>query len=346
MKIGILTFYACDNYGAVLQSYCLASYIKSLGHDVKFIHHELSSQASIPVRNEISKMVKNVIVSAICDSTRRKRSENFKVFANSHFDVESYSNTFDKIIIGSDQVWNLNLTNNDKYYLGNEFKCQVYSYAASCGDVLAFSQAQLEELTWHLKLFGRIAVREQTTKELLQSLLSHPVELTVDPTLLVDNDVLVDIQAPKGFNGKYVLVYDCMNKAIYEFASNIARQLDAKVIALSCCVRAITYCKSFQSASVGLFLKLFSEAKCVVTTSFHGCAMSLSYNRNFYAINFNCQTTSRMRELLESLGLQDRFVNINDRIQKNIPIDFFKVNSKLELMRKSSREYINEILED
>lgn len=46
MKIGILTFYSPDNYGAALQAYCLAHYIQSKGHEVKFIKHELSKHGT------------------------------------------------------------------------------------------------------------------------------------------------------------------------------------------------------------------------------------------------------------------------------------------------------------
>ena len=41
MKIGILTFYNCDNYGALLQAYSLASYIRNQGYEVRFLEHEL-----------------------------------------------------------------------------------------------------------------------------------------------------------------------------------------------------------------------------------------------------------------------------------------------------------------
>lgn len=39
MRIGILTFHRAKNYGAVLQSYALVTYLKSLGHDVCIIDY-------------------------------------------------------------------------------------------------------------------------------------------------------------------------------------------------------------------------------------------------------------------------------------------------------------------
>ena len=39
MKIGILTFHWATNYGAVLQTYALQTYLESLGHVVQIIDY-------------------------------------------------------------------------------------------------------------------------------------------------------------------------------------------------------------------------------------------------------------------------------------------------------------------
>lgn len=343
MKIGILTFYSPDNYGAVLQAYCLACYIQSKGHEVKFIKHELPKPETSQAYNPILSQLKNMIVSMMIYPTRQKRLYNFRTFVQIHFEIEEYNDTFDKIVIGSDQVWNLSLTKNDLYYFGQDFKCATYSYAASCGDIKSFSEQQIELLKKELHSQTKIAVREKETQLQLEKLLQRPIVQTLDPTLLVDNGVLASIEGD-GITGKYILIYDCINKDIYDFACILARQIQAKVVALSCCVRLRTMCKSYQAASVGMFLKLFSEAECIVTTSFHGCAISLSYNKDFYAINFNEHTTSRMRELLQSVGLINRYVSCEEKDLKFSTINYTQVNKTLIAMRKSSREYLDNVL--
>lgn len=345
MKIGILTFYSPDNYGAALQAYCLAHYIQSKGHEVKFIKHELSKHGTSQANCSMLSWLKNMAVSMMVYPTRQKRLHNFRTFAKMHFEIEEYNDTFDKIVIGSDQVWNLSLTKNDLYYLGLDFKCATYSYAASCGDIKSFSEQQIRLLKKGLHSQTKIAVREKETQLLLEKLLQRPIVLTLDPTLLVDNEVLANIEE-NGIKGKYILIYDCMNNEIYDFACILAKQIQVKIVALSCCVRLRTMCKSFQSASIGKFLKLFSEAECIVTTSFHGCAISLSYNKDFYAINFNKHTTSRMRELLQSVGLIERFVSPNEHYLKFSKINYAQVNKALAAMRMSSREYLDNVLND
>lgn len=40
MKIGILTFYFCYNYGAMLQAFALKVFLTRMGHDVYFIDYK------------------------------------------------------------------------------------------------------------------------------------------------------------------------------------------------------------------------------------------------------------------------------------------------------------------
>lgn len=344
MKIGILTFYSCNNYGALLQAYSLSSYIQKQGYEVRFVEHKLKRNSSVYGKQNLVENLKTKIVNFLVKKEERKRENAFSLFVEQNFPEEKYSHNFDKIIIGSDQVWNLNLTHDDLYYLGEDFDCEISSYAASCGKYSAMSEVQRQLLVSHLQRFTNISVREQNTAKALQTELQQPISLVLDPTLLVENSVFSQIEQQVNIKGKFVLVYDCMDKATYLFAKNIAQQLNAKVIALSCCVRARTHCKSFQAASVEEFLWLFSHAECVVTTSFHGCAISLSYNKDFYAINFNEETTSRMKELLESVGLMSRYVKVTDSDIVYESIEYTQVNGKLSVLREKSVSYLNKVL--
>lgn len=344
MKIGILTFYSCDNYGAVLQAYSLAAYIKRMGHEVKLIKHELKTKPLERSNPSLVSKLKHNIVGFLTQSDRRKRTEVFCQFVKEQFSQEEYNESFDKIIIGSDQVWNLNLTQDDLFYLGKHFKCEVSSYAASCGNYDALSQGQKQLLATNLLGLKCISVREAETAAMIRQTISKDVSVVVDPTLLVDNDVFVKIEKTVGVRKRYVLIYDCMNKDVFCFAKNIALQLNAQLIALSCCVRARNHCRTYQAASIGEFLWLFAHAECIVTTSFHGCAISLSYQKDFYAMNFNEQTTSRMRELLVSVGLKDRYKKPSGNDVSFAPIDYKSVNQKLSSLRGISRSYLQKTL--
>lgn len=347
MKIGILTFYNCDNYGAILQAYSLSTYIQGCGHEVKFIRHDLKKGSST-VTNvpSVFGVLKRAISNALTRSQRISRHGAFAGFVNAYFHDEEYNESFEKVIIGSDQVWNLNLTHNDFFYFGKEFNCEVSSYAASCGNYQSLSSSQKISIIGQIQQMKYVSVREEGTAKMLQNLTDKKVAVVLDPTLLVHNSVFRSIETPLRLSGRYVLIYDCMDKDVFLFVKNIAKQLGAKIVALSCCVRTRTYCKSYQSATVGEFLWLFSHAECIVTTSFHGCAISLSYRKNFYAMNFDEETTSRMKELLQSVGLLNRYVSPlqSDMIWEEI--DYAPVEYRLSVLREDSARYINAILSE
>ena len=69
MRIGILTFHAAHNYGAVLQCYSLQEYLKSLGHDVSVIDYQNKRLLTVYQRFSLEriikknpvKMIKNII---------------------------------------------------------------------------------------------------------------------------------------------------------------------------------------------------------------------------------------------------------------------------------------------
>jgi hypothetical protein len=346
MKIGILTFYSCDNYGAVLQAYALATYIRAKGHEVKFIQHDLKEIPVLKRKTSIGKTLKSKLINLLTKHERAKRKEAFSQFVEKHLTQELYNESFDKIIIGSDQVWNLNLTQNDLFYLGTQFKCEVSAYAASCGNYKALSEEQKKILAVNLDRLKYISIREPETAERMRQDVKKEISVVLDPTLLVTNDVFQEAETTVNVHGRYVLIYDCIDNTVFQFAQNIASQLNAKIIALSCCVRAKNFCKTFQAANMGEFLWLFSHAECIVTTSFHGCAISLSYQKSFYAMNFNELTTSRMRELLESVGLHDRYVKPTDCNITYSPIEYKEVNEKLQTLRTSSASYLLNVLEE
>ena len=80
MKIGILTFHYCNNFGAVLQAYALRECLSQMGHEVYFVDYKLPILLHrydyIPnyVRNKsLLKKVKYVIRELGCFNKKRKK---------------------------------------------------------------------------------------------------------------------------------------------------------------------------------------------------------------------------------------------------------------------------------
>ena len=103
-KIGILTFHASSNYGAFLQTYALSTILKRRGCDVKIINLELE-------KKDLS--IKTLIFyywSYLKFKYARKRFLNLTQKYQSSQDLKNNLPDCDLYIVGSDQVWNPNIT--------------------------------------------------------------------------------------------------------------------------------------------------------------------------------------------------------------------------------------------
>ena len=117
MRIGILTFHAAHNYGAVLQCYSLQEYLKSLGHEVYVIDYQNDRMLAVYKRFRVERILrKNPIhmVNSLFNEIslfrrRKKRHSAFHKFIAEKLNLTSVETIerlpFDIIFIGSDQVW-------------------------------------------------------------------------------------------------------------------------------------------------------------------------------------------------------------------------------------------------
>ena len=73
------------------------------------------------------------------------------------------------------------------------------------------------------------------------------------------------------------------------------------------------------------------------------------YNKQFVVISPSNGKNSRLKDLLKSVGLEDRYFDENDPIiyreLQNKKIDYNKVNSKLEILKKVSWDYLKNALQ-
>lgn len=61
-------------------------------------------------------------------------------------------------------------------------------------------------------------------------------------------------------------------------------------------------------------------------------------------LGFNEETTSRIKELLESVGLMSRYVKVTDSDIVYESIEYTQVNGKLSVLREKSVSYLNKVL--
>lgn len=320
MKIGILTFHRAHNYGAVLQCYALTQYLKSLGNDVFIIDYssdyvqscyklvDLNRIKSKNPMRMISKLINEIQVYPI----RKSRAEKFDTFINKYFSLLSPNNidNLDVIVVGSDQVWNTRLTHGfDKYYWGNFIRSkntQLISYAASIEE---FWDSKCNYLAIkYLNEFDAISVREETTAICMRKLLSRKVEVGLDPTLLLDEVQWLKCATNPNIKEPYLLLYQVrVSHLCYEIAKKISEIYNIKIVFLSARADA-TNSIECACSSPEEFLGLFKNATFIVCSSFHGTVFSCIFKRQFYSIRINDGKDSRVENLLNLFGLEERLI--------------------------------------
>lgn len=367
MKIGILTFHCADNYGAVLQTYALQRVIQSIGNSSEIIDYQpsclldpYSSKIGIITTLKESgfskKSIRRIVSRCIHYSSIKKRKRNFEDFRIKYLLVSSkvYHNydellinppVFDAYIVGSDQVWNPDFVQETgrSYFLSfAPDKSKKISYAASISN---HSLKNMDDL-YHQELieFNQISVREDSAKVLLSELVKKQIEVTLDPTLLLEATDWETISSPIKYEYKYLLVYDLIkNDEILELANLIAKRLDLKIISYTNKKGYDKWAGSFGGSHPSEFISLFMNAQFIITNSFHGTAFSIIFKKEFFTIPHPTRG-DRMINLLDSLNLSDRLITC----QTGLPeldlksINYSEVSNQLKEKRKESIKFLKE----
>lgn len=358
MKIGIFTFHRATNYGAILQAYALVSYLKNLGHEVKVVDYKPKGvgqlYASLEVPGVVNK-VKRILLNIQMLCSLKKRIQRRNMFWNytaivlpltaSIRDEESLP-VFDAILVGSDQVWSTCFTGGlDKFYYGqfNTKGARLVSYAGSAAEDMEDSFYSTENAKM-LNVFDFISVREEELQKYLQSQLQNKnIVKVLDPTLMAGESIFDElISGVRILNKPYVLIYQVIRKQdflIQEYAKKVASEqgLDiAEVIKSELYVNGVAQ-KGLVDPT--MFLSLIKYAQYVITTSFHGTAFSLMFNRPFCVVSISPEVDSRAEDLLAQLDLKDLLVQLPCDTRKTL-IDWQAVKQKLDSLRIPSRDFI------
>lgn len=348
MKIGILTFHRAKNYGAMLQCYALSSFLKSLGFEVRVLDYNPKYLAGAEDAGFIWSIKKYIRFAVYCmlSNGEVKHADAFTSFVEKQIDVVplAESGKMDAVVCGSDQIWSTKICGRlDPIFFGNVGGVdglKKVSYAASNGNV-RLSKDQLGEFKSLLQGMDAISVREKTLQENLTNL-GVASTLVLDPVLLAGKDMFEPILCPVRQKKPYVLIYELTHlEATWLLAHKIAKTLHAEVLVMGGGMKCYLKkgCVNKQGLSPAQFVSYFKHAACVVTTSFHGTAFSVVYERPFYCMRMNSDKDDRILSLLAELDIMDRSVKDVDDISYSL-VDYGKVRPKLETLRQQSKEFL------
>lgn len=353
-KIGIITIHSDIHYGAALQSCALAKFL-SEKYFARIIDYR-KIPTNLPNFSPLKMFIYNL---RSAKRTFRYRRFVKPFLSNKRYNsldelMNSFSEDFDIIITGSDQVWNPKVGGveglNPAYF--NAFapieKYKKISYASSVGNY-SFNDKEKDFVNKWLSEYSHISTRESYGKDQLEKILNKEVALVLDPTLLLNKKDWLDISKPVKINEKYVLVYNVGStiEKDAKYAREIADKNNWKVVFMSIKLTKdpnidinIPHCGPEE------FVWLFANAEFIVTSSFHGVAFSLNLEKQFINV-YNPKSPQRIQELLEKMNLEERSIkSIEDIKISEERINYIEVSPTLDKHRASSIKYLINAIEN
>ena len=344
-KIGIITICGNNNYGNRLQNYALIKIVDSMGFESHTIWPKLNLLRNISIR------YKNRNLSQL-DSTR---INNFKNFTDSYTKPiflkynKKIGNKYEKIIVGSDQIWNLEWQLWLNKFLIKIEKNKIIAYAPSFG----VSKIKDSQIKWYRKIINNVkylSIREDRGKEIIEELTGRKdAKVLIDPTMLLKSDVwdevsLRPIQLDKYKDNKYILMY-----FLGDISQNNRLEIERVAKENNCIIINILDKNSeFYTCGPSEFLYLIKNAFLICTDSFHSSVFSFLYNRPFIVYNREKAAgdmSSRLDTLISKFNLKDRRYNGKRITKENLNHDYTEAYKILETEREKSKKFLEKALD-
>lgn len=361
-RIGIVTFHRAKNLGACLQAYALQNVIGER-YDCKIVDYRNRAIEDYYYKKknirELLLHIYRFIRFPRYEMQIREREIGYKDF-RSCLDmsepyypttIESANGAFDLFVVGSDQVWNLNITGDDfNYFLEFAPSNKRVSYSASFGRS-SIDDSKRKRVIDNITKFKNLFVREISGKSLISNLgIDLPVLVTVDPVFLLDSSQWEErINHYYSINYEYILLYfisEAQQTYSIEKAREFSRKLKCRIILINGGkpkYRDIVY---YNDVSPFRFIELIHKAKLIITTSFHAMSFSLIFNRPFFyeLAKSEMNTNSRLIDLSNLFGVEK--CELCQDTHTVPSLDWNNINQIIETQSKLSLAELYMVLSD
>jgi len=304
------------NYGSQLTYFALRSVLQGLGHSVVMLDNPLDNTA--------------------IDDDSRVRSHPYLFAQRNGYAIaprlplarmREFNPLSDSFMVGSDQLWNYDLSKayEESYYLAftDDSKRRI-AYGTSFG-APAFNGPQDYRGTvrYQLARFGALLVRDPESQAICRQEFDLPAHQVTDPVFLCERAQFDSLaQRPAGVPDEFLFAYvldptPAHGQHIRNLAAAnglpvvvILDELDTKTannhkkLGLDDDPQVIIV----DHATAEELVWCFSRADFVVTDSFHGCCLSIVYQRPFWALKHPWRAPFRFQQLLGPLGLAERLL--------------------------------------
>jgi hypothetical protein len=352
-KIGLITYHAAHNYGAILQAYATQYTIEKMGAKCEIINFQPDSMKyynalyKFPKYKDILPSVKSL---AAClyrmvkyrsyDKKRRSRGKKFDDFMRTKLKMTREYRTieelvnenlqYDVTITGSDQTWNIHcpiwkatdkiIDYSAAYFLGFVNHGKKAAFAASIGDTTAEELALYKAL---LLCYDYIAIRGFLEKKIVESVVNNDIEVVLDPVFLLKKEEWV---SSLGMSRKpivkepYVLLYSIHGYREIEHLIDESKKFAAQKNLPFVCVTPNAFRRfggTIQIYDTGPldFLDLYRNASFVIADTFHAICFSIIFRKPFLTVEkTDNRNDLRKTSLLEIFDMKSRMVDSPGKI--------------------------------
>ncbi len=356
MKIGILTYYGVHNHGAVLQANAMKTVLEKKGHECGFLEFERSySNISQQQANKyklgfgsiafytkyfMEKGAGNILY----NMSKKRTLEKFR--ATNIPMMGKYENFMgDLVVIGSDEVFSLEIGVNPFLY-GNGLKTKhIISYAGCFGPTTyadVVKQDQQKMISDGLHNMDAVSVRDWNSMETVKKVSGIDATLVCDPVILYGYEKEMMLFTPPMKD--YILIYsydkNLNDVAEYNYIRDYAEKHNLKIVSVGYYHK---WCKSIDASPFEL-LGWIKNARLVVTDTFHGSVMSIICNTS--AVVKLRGNQNKLRFLLSEYGLLDWTISEFSEMESvaNREVDFNTVNAVIKERRATSMKFLDAAL--
>ncbi|MEG1861818.1 MAG: polysaccharide pyruvyl transferase family protein [Bacteroidaceae bacterium] len=370
IKTATVTWITYRNFGTFLQAFALQKVIQSLGFENVILDDASVLKDLRTHQNSILRITKDIlrpIVKSFMTHTSSYRKLMFysdklyDAFKENHLQIDhniqylsSVGQKYDIFLCGSDQIWHpIEGIFHPYFYLSFTDKKKV-AYAPSIG-TSTYPEEFKSRTKPLLERFDSIAVREEIGANLLKSFIDKPVDVVLDPTLLLTSgkwnelisDTVIKDEEP------YALCYFLTeNRNYLNQVKRYAKEKSLRIKIFGTNPNYMNFGDEVLFCGPKEFLLAIRDASIVFTDSFHATIFSIHFERDFYTFKRfkdgeKKNQNSRLLNLFSMIEYSERFVGEEhfDKIGKQSPINYIDVNKKIEVQRVHSMNYLTKALE-
>lgn len=366
IKVGIATWVGdmSLNYGSMLQASAMQKLIKDCGcspitinnlnrllpkslyHPLHFLGLYRYGLRYVKTRYSFYRfMHKNVKVT--------------KLFCNNKALANYAKKNLQILLCGSDAIWMGHWLSLHLHFLWDFQELKEFPKIAYAPSVPA-GQLAYPHMKQALESFVSISGRETIMKELLLPYTEQNVSIVLDPTLAVDEEFWNKKCLKPLIKEPYILGYFLSYAPLHRISIQKIKQryhvnkivyINTNFVDVRVDGTLTNYKDEDYKKTVGPneFLTLIKNATAVCTDSYHGVALSIAFRREFYVFDRpmiqDYRENCRLPDLFSRLGIDDRYVESNQRIDEMGEIDWSVVENKLREERKYSLDFLHNAIQ-